>query len=41
MAMGQVVEDETATSAFVNVRDRTQWDRSLVLGIVSHNLAAN
>eukprot|EP01052_Picozoa_sp_SAG31_P044537 SAG31_NODE_7803_length_1593_cov_1.990629_1_plen_133_part_00 len=41
MAIGQAVEDETATSALVSVRDRTEWDRSLVLGIVSHNLAVN
>ena len=33
MAIGQAAEDETATSALVSVRDRTEWDRSLVLGI--------
>eukprot|EP01052_Picozoa_sp_SAG31_P002804 SAG31_NODE_101_length_25195_cov_67.436758_16_plen_110_part_00 len=38
MAIGQAAEDEIATNALVNVRDRTEWDRSLVLGIVSHNL---
>eukprot|EP01052_Picozoa_sp_SAG31_P041331 SAG31_NODE_6239_length_2107_cov_1.314243_3_plen_42_part_00 len=41
MAIGQVAEEETATSALINVRDRTEWDRSLVLGIVSHNLVVN
>ena len=41
MAIGQAAVDETATSASVSVRDRAEWDSSLVLGIVSHNLAVN
>ena len=41
MAIGQAAVGETATSALVSVRDRAEWDSSLVLGIVSHNLAVN
>eukprot|EP01052_Picozoa_sp_SAG31_P061618 SAG31_NODE_20685_length_567_cov_41.797009_1_plen_80_part_10 len=36
MAIGQAAMDETTTtSALVSVRDRTEWDRPFVLGIVS------
>eukprot|EP01052_Picozoa_sp_SAG31_P003007 SAG31_NODE_111_length_24443_cov_231.743685_4_plen_136_part_00 len=41
MAIGQAAVEETPTSALVSVRDRTEWDRSLVLRIVSHNLVVN
>eukprot|EP01052_Picozoa_sp_SAG31_P013740 SAG31_NODE_834_length_11650_cov_7.572245_10_plen_34_part_00 len=33
MAIGQAAVEEIATSALVSVRDRTEWDSSLVLGI--------
>eukprot|EP01052_Picozoa_sp_SAG31_P050115 SAG31_NODE_11294_length_1041_cov_4.415873_3_plen_91_part_00 len=35
MAIGQAAVEETATSALVGVRDRAEWDSSLVLGIVT------
>eukprot|EP01052_Picozoa_sp_SAG31_P001645 SAG31_NODE_55_length_29938_cov_9.154027_35_plen_118_part_00 len=41
MAIGQAAVEETATSALVSVRDRIEWDRSLILVIVSHSLAVN
>eukprot|EP01052_Picozoa_sp_SAG31_P015787 SAG31_NODE_1024_length_10294_cov_7.215400_9_plen_42_part_00 len=41
MAIGQAAKEETTTSALVSVRDREEWDRSLVLGIGSHSLVVN